>query len=149
MTDLKLVEQAVKPNTKVMWIETPTNPTLKICDIKALCEIAKKNNIITVVDNTFCSPALQSPLLLGADFVTNSMTKYIGGHADILMGSMTTNNKELNERLFFNVKTMGAVPSPFECYLAIRSLKTLRLRMEQHSKNGMAVATYLERHPAV
>jgi len=86
--------------------------------------------LISVVDNTFCSPVLQSPILLGADFVTNSATKYIGGHADIIMGTMTTNNKELNDRLFFNVKSLGAVPSPFDCYLAVRSLKTLKIRME-------------------
>jgi cystathionine beta-lyase/cystathionine gamma-synthase len=93
MCDLKEVEENIKPNTKAIWIETPTNPTLKICDIKKICDIAKEHNIVSVVDNTFCSPVIQSPLLLGADFVMNSCTKYIGGHADILMGSMTTNNK--------------------------------------------------------
>lgn len=93
MCDMELVEKSIKKNTVAMWIETPTNPTLKICDIKSLCSMARKHNVITVVDNTFCSPVLQSPILLGADFVTNSATKYIGGHADVLMGTMTTNNK--------------------------------------------------------
>lgn len=125
LSDLREVEEHIRPNTKCIWIETPTNPTLKICDISKICQMAKKDKIITVVDNTFLSPVIQSPLLLGADFCMNSCTKYIGGHSDLLMGSMTTNNKELNDKLFFNVKSMGGVPSPFECYLALRSLKTL------------------------
>jgi len=135
--------------TKLIWIETPTNPTLKICDIKKICELSKKHKTISVVDNTFASPYLQTPLLLGADISLNSCTKYIGGHSDLVMGCITLNDTELRDRLFFNSKSFGGVPSPFDCYLAIRGMKTLKLRMDQHCKSGMAIAKYLEQHPKV
>jgi len=149
MTDVKKVEEAVKPNTKLIWIETPTNPTLKVCDIEAICKLCKEKGILTVVDNTFASPYLQSPLLLGADMCVNSVTKYIGGHSDVVMGVLALNNKELRDKLFFTSKTIGGTPGPFDCYLALRGLKTLKVRMEAHCKSAQIIAEYLEKHPKV
>lgn len=149
MTKPDEVEKAFTPETKLVWIETPTNPTLKICDVRKMCELAKTHNSLSVVDNTFASPYLQSPLLLGADICLNSCTKYIGGHSDLVMGSITLNSQELRDKLFFNSKSFGGCPSPFDCYLAIRGMKTLKIRMEQHCKAGLAVAKFLEAHPKV
>lgn len=143
------LEAAIKPNTKMVWLETPTNPTLKIVDIQKLSAIAHKHNLIVVTDNTFASPYLQSPLDLGADIVVHSVTKYIGGHSDVVMGVLATNSLDLYTRLKFLQNSIGAVPAPFDCYMAHRGIKTLPLRMREHSKNAQAVAEFLEKHPLV
>jgi len=149
MTDAANVEKAIKSNTTLIWIETPTNPTLKVCDIEKICALAKAKGIISVVDNTFPSPYLQSPLLLGADISVNSVTKYIGGHSDVVMGVLVLNDDALRDKLFFTSKTLGGVPGPFDCYLALRGLKTLKVRMEAHCKSAQIIAEYLESHPKV
>jgi len=143
------LEAAIKPNTKMVWLETPTNPTLKIVDIAKLSAIAHKHNLIVVADNTFASPYLQSPLELGADIVVHSVTKYIGGHSDVVMGVLATNSLDLYTRLKFLQNSIGAVPAPFDCYMAHRGVKTLPLRMREHCKNAQAVAEFLEKHPLV
>ncbi|XP_065905493.1 putative cystathionine gamma-lyase 2 [Dysidea avara] len=144
-TDLTNLKAAIQPNTKIVWIESPTNPTLRIVDIRGAAEIAHKHpGILLVVDNTFMSPYFQRPLELGADIVMHSITKYINGHSDVLMGVICTNNKEFGEQINFLQLAVGSVPSPFDCYLVNRGLKTLHLRMRQHEKNAMAVAKYLE-----
>jgi cystathionine gamma-lyase len=143
------LEAAIKPNTKMVWLETPTNPTLKIVDIQAISAIAKKHNLIVVVDNTFASPFLQSPLDLGADIVVHSCTKYIGGHSDVVMGVCATNSIEYYTKLKFLQNSIGAIPAPFDCYMALRGMKTLHLRMREHSKNAAAVAAFLEGHAQV
>ncbi|XP_042219125.1 cystathionine gamma-lyase-like [Homarus americanus] len=146
----KKVEAAMKTNTKMVWIETPTNPTLKLVDIAAVAAIVKKHgSSFLVVDNTFMSPYFQRPLDLGADLVLHSVTKYINGHTDVIMGAICTNRSDLHEQLRFLQNSIGPVPSPFDCYLVNRSLKTLALRMEQHMKNGLAVAKFLETHSCV
>uniref|UniRef100_A0A6P7GVD4 cystathionine gamma-lyase n=1 Tax=Diabrotica virgifera virgifera TaxID=50390 RepID=A0A6P7GVD4_DIAVI len=149
MVDIKNLENAIKPNTKLIWCETPTNPTLKVMDIRAAAKIAKKHNVILAVDNTFLTPYLQRPLDLGADLAVYSLTKYMNGHSDVIMGSIATNNKELFDKLKFLQNSMGIVPAPFDCYQVNRSLKTLALRMAQHKISGLAVAKYLEAHPQV
>ena len=149
LTQLDAVEKARKPETKLLIVETPTNPTMKICDIQKLCEWAKSHKILSLVDNTFASPYLQSPILLGADICMNSCTKYIGGHCDVVMGTLTLNDKELRDRLYFVQKSFGGTPSPFESYLALRGLKTLKLRMEEHCKNAQIVAEFLVNHPKI
>lgn len=149
-TDVNKVKAAIKPNTKMIWIETPTNPTLKIVDIAAVTAVAKQHkDIFTVVDNTFLSSYFQRPLNLGADLVLHSLTKYMNGHTDVIMGAVCTNREDLHDRLRFLQNSLGTVPSPFDCYLVNRSLKTLALRMQQHMKNGLAVAKFLEKHPCV
>jgi len=149
MTDAELVKKAIKPNTKLIWVETPTNPTLKVCDIEKICSYAKDTGIVTAVDNTFPSPYLQSPLLLGADISVNSVTKYIGGHSDVVMGVLVTNDTTLRDKLFFTSKTIGGTPGPFDCYLALRGLKTLKVRMEAACRSAQIIAEYLESHPKV
>jgi len=149
MTNAENVEKAIRPNTKLIWVETPTNPTLKVCDIEKICAIAKAKNIITAVDNTFPSPYLQSPLLLGADISVNSVTKYIGGHSDVVMGALVTNDSGLRDKLLFTSKTIGGTPGPFDCYLALRGLKTLKVRMQAHCRSAQTIAEYLETHPKV
>ncbi|XP_072385997.1 putative cystathionine gamma-lyase 2 [Diabrotica undecimpunctata] len=149
MVDIKNLENSIKPNTKLIWCETPTNPTLKVMDIRAAAKIAKKHNVILAVDNTFLTPYLQRPLDLGADLAVYSLTKYMNGHSDVIMGSIATNNKELFDKLKFLQNSMGIVPAPFDCYQVNRSLKTLALRMTQHKISGLAVAKYLETHPQV
>merc|ERR1719323_1122510 len=149
-TDPQKVAVAIKPNTRMVWIETPTNPTLKVVDIKAVSDIAHQHeNIFVVVDNTFESAYFQRPLELGADITYYSLTKYMNGHTDVIMGSCALNNKDIADRLRFLQNAAGAVPSPFDCYLVNRSLKTLKLRMEEHQKNGLMVAKFLEGHPHV
>lgn len=142
---------SLKPATKLVWFETPTNPLLKITDIAEVVRIVRDFNkdIIIVVDNTFMTPFFQRPLELGADIVMHSLTKYINGHSDVLMGSAMTNRQDLDEHLFFMQLGVGAVPSPFDCYLANRGAKTLHLRMKAHSENGLAVAKWLESNPRV
>ncbi|CEG38197.1 cystathionine gamma-lyase [Plasmopara halstedii] len=150
MGDLNEVEKLVRVGkTKLIWIETPTNPTLKITDIQAVAKFAKSHNLLLVVDNTFMSPYFQNPLTLGADIVMHSITKYINGHSDVVGGVVITNSEDINTKLRFIQNGIGAVPSPFDCYMALRGLKTLHLRMATHAKNAQAVAEYLEKHPAV
>ena len=121
-------------NTKLLWIETPTNPTLKITDLEKISKVAKENDCLLVVDNTFCSPYFQSPLDLGADIVVHSVTKYIGGHSDVVMGCVCTNSDYIYDKLRFTQNGIGAVPSPFDCFLAHRGLKTLHIRMEASAR---------------
>jgi len=149
MTNIDLIVNAVKTNTKLIWIETPTNPTLKVCDIEKICTFAKSKGILTVVDNTFPSPYLQSPLLIGADISVNSVTKYIGGHSDVVMGVLVVNDQTLRDKLFFTSKTIGGTPGPFDCYLALRGLKTLKVRMDAACRSAQIIAEYLENHPKV
>jgi len=150
--DLTIVDnftKALKPNTKMVWLETPTNPTLKLTDIAAIAAIAKQKNILVVVDNTFMSPYFQRPLDLGADIVVHSATKYIGGHSDVVGGVAVTSNQTLAERIAFLSNSMGGVQGAFDSFLALRSLKTLPLRMKAHAENAMKVAQFLETHPLV
>jgi len=151
LSDPNILKTSIKSNTKLIWIESPTNPTMKIVDIKAIIKVAKEINkdIIVVVDNTFMSPYFQNPITLGADICVNSISKYINGHSDVIMGIALTNSKELIDRLHFIQNSVGAIPSPFDCWLANRGLKTLAVRMRQHEKNAMAVAKFLEEHPLV
>ncbi|HLQ20967.1 MAG TPA: aminotransferase class I/II-fold pyridoxal phosphate-dependent enzyme [Nitrososphaerales archaeon] len=143
------VDRAISKRTKMIWLESPTNPLLKICDIKAISEVASRHQIITVVDNTFMSPYFQNPLQLGADVVLHSATKYLGGHSDVLGGAIMTSNEEIYTKAKFNQNAIGAVPSPFDCFLLLRGMKTLAVRMERHQLNAMRVAEHLEAHPAV
>jgi cystathionine gamma-lyase len=147
--DLKKFETAIKPNTKMVWIETPTNPLLKLADIKAVSQIAKSKKMLSVVDNTFMSPYFQRPLELGADITMHSTTKYVGGHSDIIGGAVVVNDKDLAEKLYFIQKSVGAVPGNFDCYISLRSLKTLPVRMRAHESNAKAVAAFLSQHPKV
>lgn len=149
MTDPKATEAAFKPNTKLVWIETPTNPMLKVVDIAAVTNIAKKHGAITAVDNTFSSPYLQNPLALGADIVCHSSTKYIGGHSDAIGGVLITNDADLHKRMKFIQLSEGAVPGIMECFLFLRSTKTLHVRMDRHCENAMKVAKHLAAHPKV
>ncbi|AZI27086.1 aminotransferase class V-fold PLP-dependent enzyme [Pedobacter sp. G11] len=149
-TDLDLIKSSIKPNTQLIWIETPSNPLLKVTDIEEIGKIAKQNNITFACDSTFASPILQNPILLGADIVMHSSTKYLGGHSDVLGGILVTAKKdELWERVKNIQQTGGAVPSPFDCYLLCRSIKTLAYRMKGHCENGKLVAQYLVNHPKV
>ena len=149
MTDLKNVADAVTPATRLIWAETPTNPLMNIADIKGLANIAKTNNILLCVDNTFASPALQNPLSLGADIVMHSATKYLSGHSDVIQGALVINDKALRDELYFIQKSCGAVPGPMDCFLVLRGIKTLGIRMERHSFNGEKIAHFLKTHPAV
>jgi cystathionine gamma-lyase len=144
-----LFEAAIQPNTRLIWLESPTNPLLKVCDISAISEIAHRHKVLVVVDNTFLSPYFQNPVSLGADIVVHSITKYIAGHSDVIGGAIMLNDQELYEKIKFNQNALGAVPSPFDCYLVLRGLKTLSLRMEKHQSNALAIAGYLENHPKV
>jgi len=148
-TKTENIESAIKSNTKLIWLETPTNPLLKLCDIKVISDIAKKHNLITVVDNTFASPYLQNPLNLGADIVVHSTTKYLGGHSDVVGGAILLSNDDLYAKLKFNQNAIGAVPSPFDCFLVLRGTKTLPVRMDRHNYNALKLAEYLSTHPLV
>ena len=143
------IEKAIKPETRLIWIETPTNPLLKIADIRAIAQIAKRHGLILVVDNTFLSPYFQKPLSLGADVVVYSTTKYIGGHSDALGGSVVTNDENIYQKISYNQNAVGAVLSPFDSYLTLRGAKTLAIRMEQHQKNAIALAEYLQKSAKV
>lgn len=149
MTDPKKVEEAITAETKLMWIETPTNPLLRVVDIKTLVELAKPKNILTVVDNTFASPYLQRPLEFGADAVLHSATKYLAGHSDVIHGAVASSNKEIMENLRFQTKTSGAVPGPMDCYLTLRGIKTLSVRVQRSVENAKQIATFLEGHVKV
>lgn len=149
MTDLQATARAIRSNTRLVWIETPTNPLMKIVDIAAVAKLAKQANAWSAVDNTFASPFLQQPLALGVDLVMHSTTKYLGGHSDVVGGAVVTSHPELAERLRFLQNAAGAVPGAFDCWLVLRGLKTLALRMERHSANAMAIARFLAEHRAV
>ncbi len=144
LTKTSNLENAIQANTKMIWLESPTNPTLKLSDIQQICQIAKKKNILVVVDNTFMSPYFQRPLELGADIVVHSATKYIGGHSDVVGGVAVTSNSALAEKLAFLSNSMGAIMAPFDAFMCLRSLKTLPLRMKAHEENAMKVAQFLE-----
>ena len=143
------VFEAITPKTKLIWIETPTNPTLKISDIEAIAKIAKANRCLLCVDNTFASPALQQPLSLGADIVVHSATKYLGGHSDLIAGLVVTKEKELGDKIKFLQNACGAILSPFDSWLVIRGIETLHLRIKQHCDSALIIAKFLEKHPAI
>ncbi|MDE5591946.1 MAG: PLP-dependent aspartate aminotransferase family protein [Helicobacter sp.] len=149
MVSLDNIKSEITEKTKMIWLESPTNPLLQICDIKAICEIAKSRQILSVVDNTFATPFLQRPLELGADIVVHSMTKYINGHSDSIGGAVVLNNEELYEKLRFVSNSVGMVLSPFDSYLNARGLKTLGVRMERHCRNALEIAEFLQAHPRV
>lgn len=148
-TDVANVFEALTPATKLIWLETPTNPTLKISDIAAIAKIAQQHNILLCVDNTFASPVLQQPIKLGADIVIHSATKYLGGHSDLIAGLVVTKTKELGEQIKFIQNACGAILSPFDSWLVIRGLETLHLRVQQHSANALELAEFLQSHPAI
>ena len=148
-TDTAAVEAAIRPETRLVWIETPTNPMLKLGDIRAIASVCKARNVLLAVDNTFMSPVSQRPLELGADLVVHSTTKYIGGHSDVIGGMIVGRDMVLHERLAFLQNAVGAVPGPQDCYLTLRGLKTLPLRMQRHQENAARIALYLEGHARV
>src|SRR5437660_2446492 len=148
-SDLDAVEKSVTPQTKMVWLESPTNPLLRVVDIDAVSEVAHSHGALVCVDNTFATPYLQQPLHLGADLVVHSSTKYIGGHSDVVGGSIMTNSDELEKQLRFHQNAVGAVPSPFDCWLLLRGVKTLALRVERQSENAMELASALQRNKAV
>lgn len=148
-TDPARVREALRPQTRLLWLESPSNPLLHLTDLRACAEIARDAGAWTVVDNTFATPVLQRPLALGADIVVHSTTKYISGHSDVLGGAVLTDDPDLHERLKFFQNCVGAVPGPQDCFLVLRGLKTLRLRVERHCANARRVAEFLTRHPAV
>lgn len=143
-TNLKNIENAIRPNTKIIFVETPTNPMLNITDLKGVAEIAKKNNLISVCDNTFMSPYFQNPLTFGIDIVLHSTTKYLNGHSDVIGGILVTSDEKIHERLRYIQNAAGGVPSPFDCWLVLRSTKTLAVRMKQHEANAIEFARFLE-----
>lgn len=149
MLDEDEVAAAISSKTKMVWIETPTNPMLHVIDIKMVTDLAKEAGAYTVVDNTFASPYLQNPLDLGATMVMHSITKYIAGHSDVVMGAVMTDDSEIHEKLAFHQNAVGAIPGPMDCFLTLRGIKTLHLRMQRHSENGAAVARYLDQHEKV
>jgi cystathionine beta-lyase/cystathionine gamma-synthase len=148
-TDAANVANAITPKTKLIWLETPTNPLMNISDIEAIAALAKQYDILLAVDNTFASPALQQPLLLGADIVMHSATKYLGGHSDVIQGALVVKDKSLYDQLYFIQKSSGAVPGPMDCFLVLRGIKTLGLRMKAHCENGKKIANWLAAHPKV
>lgn len=147
--DLAAYEKAIRPNTKMVWLETPTNPLLRLIDIQAVTEIAHRHKLMVVVDNTFASPYFQQPLKLGADIVVHSTTKYINGHSDVIGGALVLNDETAYEAIKFYQNAAGGVPSPFDSWLTLRGIKTLAVRMRQHEENARAVARFLQEHPRV
>ncbi|WP_312135294.1 cystathionine gamma-synthase [Sphingobacterium sp.] len=148
-SDVEAVRNAITDKTKLIWVETPTNPTLKLADIEAIAEVAKEKKVLYVVDNTFASPYLQNPLDLGADIVMHSVTKYLGGHSDVVMGALLMNDEDLYKNLWFYYNACGGTPGPQDAFLVLRGIKTLHLRMKAHCENGRKVAEYLKDHPKV
>lgn len=148
-TDPENIRPHINENTKLIWIETPTNPTLQIIDIEAVAKISKENKLLLTVDNTFASPYLQNPLNLGADIVMHSATKYLGGHSDVVMGALIVNDEKLYKDLFFIYNATGATPGPQDSFLVLRGIKTLHLRMRAHCENGRTIAAYLKYHPKI
>ena len=149
MQDVDNIKAAVTPNTKLIWTETPTNPLMNITDIAAVAALAKQHNILLCVDNTFASPYLQNPLDLGADIVMHSSTKYLGGHSDTIQGALVMNDAGLREQLYFIQKSCGAVPGPMDCFLVLRGIKTLHVRMKEHCANGAVIARWLRSHSKI
>lgn len=149
LTNANTLNSYINANTKLIWLETPSNPLMNIIDIKACVDLAKKKNILVAVDNTFASPYLQNPLDLGADIVMHSVTKYLGGHSDVVMGALITNDEKLHQELAFIHNSCGAVPGPQDSFLVLRGIKTLHLRMERHCLNGRKIAEFLRAHPKV
>lgn len=147
--DIDNIRAAINPSTKLIWVETPTNPLMNIADIEGICALARAHKILTCVDNTFASPYLQNPLDLGADIVMHSATKYLGGHSDVIQGALVMNDPSLRDQLYFIQKSCGAVPGPQDCFLVLRGIKTLHVRMQRHCENGRTVAEYLRNHPKV
>ncbi|WP_135666965.1 cystathionine gamma-synthase [Halorhabdus rudnickae] len=148
-TDLKAVEAAMTSATELVWIETPTNPLMQIVDIEAVADVAHDGDALLAVDNTFATPYLQRPLAHGADIVAHSLTKYLGGHSDVVGGALVTDDPDLDERLGFSQNSVGATPDPFACFLVLRGTKTLPVRMDRHSENARRLAAWLDDHPAV
>jgi cystathionine beta-lyase/cystathionine gamma-synthase len=148
-TNADNIKKALSANTKLVWIETPTNPLMNITDIAAVAAITKSAKILLAVDNTFASPYLQNPLDMGADIVMHSATKYLGGHSDVIQGCLMMNDADLREKLYFIQKSCGAVPGPMDCFLVLRGIKTLHVRMKQHCENGRIIAHWLQKHPKV
>jgi cystathionine gamma-lyase len=149
LNDAKALRSALKPNTRMIWAETPTNPMLKLVDLAKVAAFARKHDLILVVDNTFCSPMLQRPLELGAHLVLHSATKYLNGHSDMVGGVVVAGDDRLAESMAFLQNSVGAIAGPFDAFLAMRGLKTLHLRMRAHCENAMAIASWLEKHPAI
>ena len=149
MSDVNNISPLLNEHTKLVWLETPTNPLMNIADIAAISALAKERNVLVCVDNTFASPYLQNPLDLGAGLVMHSATKYLGGHSDVIQGCLMMNDKDLRDKLYFIQKSCGAVPGPMDCFLVLRGIKTLHVRMKQHCENGALVARYLKDHPKV
>jgi cystathionine gamma-lyase len=149
MADPEALSSLVNERTKMVWVETPTNPMMNIIDLKAMAAFSKKHGLLLAVDNTFASPYLQNPLDLGADIVMHSVTKYLGGHSDVVMGALIVNDGELASRLVFLQNACGATPGPQDCFLVLRGIKTLHLRMERHCQNGKVIAEFLRNHPKV
>lgn len=149
MNDTKELEAKINSNTKMIWVETPTNPMMNIIDLKAMAKVSKAHNLLLAVDNTFASPYLQNPLDFGADIVMHSVTKYLGGHSDVVMGALVVNDDALASQLKFIQNACGAIPGPQDCFLVLRGIKTLHLRMERHSQNGKTIAAFLKNHPKI
>jgi len=149
MQDVAKIEDYINPKTKLLWVETPTNPMMNIIDIKAVAQLAKKHNVLLAVDNTFATPYLQTPLDLGADIVMHSATKYLGGHSDVVVGALVVKDKELADKLYFIQNASGAICGPMDSFLVLRGIKTLHVRMQRHCENGKAVAEYLTAHPKI
>lgn len=149
MQDANNIKQYINANTKLIWTETPTNPLMNIADIAAIAAIAKQHNLILCVDNTFATPYLQNPLDLGADIVMHSATKYLSGHSDVIQGCLVMNDVNLRDQLYFIQKSCGAVPGPMDCFLVLRGIKTLHVRMQRHCENGEKIAHFLRKHPKV
>lgn len=149
MQDAEVIESYINKNTKLLWIETPTNPMMNVIDIAAVGELAKKHHILFAVDNTFATPYLQTPLDMGADIVMHSATKYLGGHSDVVVGALVVKDKALADQLYFIQNASGAICGPMDSFLTLRGIKTLHVRMQRHCENGRAVAAYLEKHPKI
>jgi len=147
MDAAKTIEQAIKPNTRMLWVETPSNPLLNVVDIEMVAGIARKHKLLTVADNTFATPYFQRPIEYGVDLVVHSTTKYLNGHADVVGGAVVTTTDELSEKVQFLLNAMGTCAAPFDCWLVLRGIETLPVRMKQHQENAFAVANYLEKHP--
>lgn len=149
MASTDALNAAINENTRMVWVETPTNPMMNVIDIKAVAAVCKSKELLMAVDNTFASPYLQQPLLLGADIVMHSATKYLAGHSDVILGSLVTNDKHLAERIGFIQNASGAVPGPMDCFLTLRGIKTLHVRMQRHCENAAQIANYLTSHPKI
>ena len=149
MLDIDNIQEKINTNTKLIWLETPSNPMMNIIDVKKVCQIAKKNNILVGVDNTFATPYLQNPLALGADLVMHSVTKYLGGHSDVVMGALVTSDKVIADEIYRIQNSSGAVCGPMDSFLVLRGIKTLHLRMQRHCENGEKIALFLDKHPLI